>query len=61
MDCLDFDQHNKDSAETKNVDFVKQIPSNQGGSTPKRRTSPVTVVAVRKKSHDGDVPTGFCE
>lgn len=59
MDCLDFDQHNKDSAETKNVDFSKQIPSNQGGSTPKRRTSPVTVVAVRKKSHDGDVPTGF--
>lgn len=44
-----------------NVSDRKQSPSCQGGSTSKRRKSAVTVVAVKRKLHDGDVPTDFCE
>ncbi|XP_042049152.1 uncharacterized protein LOC121794858 isoform X1 [Salvia splendens] len=40
---------------------IKQTPSHQGGSTTRtRKKSAVTVVAVRRKSDDGDAPSGFC-
>ncbi|KAG6426243.1 hypothetical protein SASPL_110463 [Salvia splendens] len=46
---------------TIDVADIKQSPSHQGGLTTRiRKKSAVSVVAVRRKSDDGDAPSGFC-
>ncbi|KAK4430042.1 protein ENHANCED DISEASE RESISTANCE 2-like [Sesamum alatum] len=42
------------------VSDIKQSPSCPGSTSKRRRSAVATVVAVKRKLHDGDVPTELC-